>query len=117
MRHYFNFVMWCLRKFGRWLITYPNHLFAFYKESLREETVMTLVFSAVGWFVAMLLTALMASYRNADNNVVIDANSAVLWIFGFTVFFPPAFFAFTLVGMLYDRYCAELQGTMDRLKR
>lgn len=115
MRHYFNFAMWCLRKFGRWLITYPNHLFEFYKEALREETVMTLVFSMLGWMAAMSVTGFIVSTRVEGTTKVSSEYGAAAFLF--TVFFPPAFFAFTLLGMLYDRYCAELQGTMDRLKR
>ena len=109
IQHYFNFVCWCLRSFAQWLVSYPNHLFAFYKQALREETVMTLVFSVLGWMALMVGTATIVSAN-------VSKNPVLLWIFGFTVFFPPSFFVATLIGMLYDRYCAELQGTADRLK-
>lgn len=109
MTHYFNFVCWCLRSFARWLITYPTHFFEFYKQALREETVMTLVFSLLGWMALMVGTATVVSAN-------VSKNPVLLWIFGFCVFFPPCVLAATLIGMLYDRYCAELQGTVDRLK-
>ena len=115
MRHYFNFAMWCLRKFGTWLISYPNHLFEFYKQALREETVMTLVFSLLGWFCSMVTVSIFVSIHQEGQVRVTGTFGAAIFLF--TVFFPPCFFAFTLLGMLYDRYCAELQGTMDRQKR
>lgn len=114
MRHYVNFVMWCLRNFGTWLITYPNHLFTFYKQALREETVITLVFSVLGWIVALSIAMFFVVTRVDGTSKVSGEWGAAVFLFA--LFFPPAFFVSTLVGMLYDRYCAELQGTMDRLK-
>lgn len=114
MRHYFNFVMWCLRKFGTWLVTYPNFVFEFYKESLREEPVITLVLSLLGWFCSIVLVSVLVSIHQEGQVRVTGTVGAAAFLF--TLFFPPSFFAFTLLGMLYDRYCAELQGTMDRLK-
>ena len=106
--------MWCLRKFGAWLITYPNHLFAFYKHALQEETVLTLVFSMLGWMGLTMLIGYAISERVDGRTVVTGDTGAAVFLFA--LFFPPAFFVATLVGMLHDRYCAELQGTIDRLK-
>jgi uncharacterized membrane protein len=75
---------------------------------------MTLVFSVGSWLIGLSLVAYLVSER-VDGRLTVTSQISG-GIFLFVLFFPPAFFIITLLSMLHDQYCAELQGTLNRLR-
>lgn len=109
-----NFTLWLLRKIGRSIISMPKRHFKWYKHGIYYEPVLFLFYTLARFvtatiaLVAISLTINVLTSQRTDNLfVVIIAMSYLYFVVEFIS---------VIISIQYDKYCKELERTMNVLK-
>jgi len=110
-----NFALWLLRKIGNNIISFPRAHFIWYKHGLRYETGLFVLYTLGRFAVTGILLTLIGIGINivfsVHSDVVILASIVFMYVYYVIEFIT------VILSIQYDKYCNELNRTMDALKK